>query len=241
MADNPFEIPQSMRDTSEQSLKQAHAAYAQLMDFVTKTMDAWMGAMPAHPMTAGLKNVQDRAMEIAKENAESAFAFARRISSAKTPQDVLTLQTQFAQERLQTFVAQTQRLYSLIQEAPPKPERGASDAGVGPMPADRAMEIAKNNAESATALVEGIGKAENSPAPSDDALPADTGKSPSGSSGEKVPRRKSAKSKTATSGTSTTPPPPSPAPLTPQRRPRSKPKAAKKEPAPGGSASRKDG
>ena len=80
MADNPFEIPQSMRDTSEQSLKQAHAAYAQLMDFVAKTMDAWMGAMPANPMTAGLKDVQGRAMEYAKENAEAAFTLASKIS-----------------------------------------------------------------------------------------------------------------------------------------------------------------
>ena len=27
MADNPFEIPQNLRDMSEQNLKQAHAAY----------------------------------------------------------------------------------------------------------------------------------------------------------------------------------------------------------------------
>ena len=27
MADNPFEIPQALRDMSEQTLKQAHAAY----------------------------------------------------------------------------------------------------------------------------------------------------------------------------------------------------------------------
>ena len=44
MADNPFEIPQTLRDVSEQNLrdvseqnlKQARGAYEQLMDFVTK-------------------------------------------------------------------------------------------------------------------------------------------------------------------------------------------------------------
>ena len=30
MADNPFEIPQQMRDLTEQNLKQAHATYEQL-------------------------------------------------------------------------------------------------------------------------------------------------------------------------------------------------------------------
>jgi hypothetical protein len=88
MADNPFEIPQSLRDLSEQNLKQAHDAYEQLTGFVTKAMDAWKGAMPANPMTAGFKDVQDRAMEIAMENAESAFTFAGKICNAPTPQDI---------------------------------------------------------------------------------------------------------------------------------------------------------
>jgi hypothetical protein len=60
MADNPFEIPQALRDLAEQNMKQAHAAYEQLTDFVTKAIDAWMGAMPSSPMVAGLKEVQDR-------------------------------------------------------------------------------------------------------------------------------------------------------------------------------------
>ena len=74
MTENPFEIPQQMRNLAEQNIKQAHAAYEQLTDFVTKAIDAWMGAMPASPMAAGLKDFQDRAVEIAKKNAESAFA-----------------------------------------------------------------------------------------------------------------------------------------------------------------------
>jgi hypothetical protein len=90
---------------------------------------------------------------------------------------------------------------------------------------DRMKEIAKKNAESASALAEMIAKAQKFPAASDN---------------EKPPRRKSAKSKTATSGTSTTPPLPSPAPPNPRRRPRTKPKAAKKEAAARGKALLKD-
>ena len=40
MAENPFEIPQQMRDLAEQNIKQAHAAYEQLTDFVTKASGA---------------------------------------------------------------------------------------------------------------------------------------------------------------------------------------------------------
>jgi hypothetical protein len=90
MADNPFEIPQTLRDASEQNLKHAHAAYEQLMAFVTRAMGAWMGAPPSNPMAAVFKDVQDHAMQIAMENAESAFTFAGKISNARTPQDIVT-------------------------------------------------------------------------------------------------------------------------------------------------------
>ena len=100
MTDNPFEIPQTLRDASEQNLKHAHAAYEQLMAFVTKAMSAWMGALPSNPMVAVFKDVQDRAMHIAMENAELAFTFAGKISNALTFQDIVTLQTEFAQDRM---------------------------------------------------------------------------------------------------------------------------------------------
>jgi hypothetical protein len=113
MADNPFEIPQTLRDVSEQNLKQARAAFEQLTDFVTKAMGARMGALPSNPMAAVVKDMQGRAMQIAKENAESVFTFAGKISNARTPQDIVTLQTQFAQDRMQAFVTQTQHVKKL--------------------------------------------------------------------------------------------------------------------------------
>jgi hypothetical protein len=99
MTENPFEIPQQMRDLAEQNIKQAHAAYEQLTDFVTKAVGAWMGAMPASPMVAGFKEVQDRGVEIAKKNADSTFTLVEKIAKAQNFQEILTLQTQFAQDQ----------------------------------------------------------------------------------------------------------------------------------------------
>ena len=152
MADNSFEIPQALRDVAEQNMKQAHAAYEQLTNFVTKAIDAWMGAMPS-PMAAGFKDVQGRAMQIAKENAESFFTFAGKISNVRTPQDIVTLETQFAQDRLQAFTTQTQQLLGVIEETIQKWERGAMGAEMSAMPSNlmaagfkdvqvRAMDIA---------------------------------------------------------------------------------------------------
>jgi hypothetical protein len=159
MADNPFEIPQALRDVAEQNMKQAHVAYEQLTDFVTKAMDAWMGAMPS-PMAAGFKDVQGRAMQIAKENAESIFTFAGKISNVQTPQDIMTLQTQFAQDRMQAFTTQTQELFGVIEETIHKLGSGAVGAEMSAMPSNlmttdfkdvqaRAMNIAIENSESA--------------------------------------------------------------------------------------------
>ena len=177
MADNPFEIPQTLRNLSEQNLRQAHAAYEQFTDFVAKAMDAWKDAMPANSMTDGFKDVQGRAMDIALENAESAFTFAGKICNAPTPQDIGTLQTQFAQERMQAYVTQTQQLFSLMGEVLQKSERGASRASTDAMPShlvplnlmsaglrnvqDRAVEMAKKNAELSLALVKQIATAQN--------------------------------------------------------------------------------
>ena len=123
MTENPFEIPQAMREQAEQNMKEAHAAYEQLTDFVTKVTDAWIGAMPS-PMAAGFKDMQGCAMQIAKENAESVFTFAGKISNARSPQDIVTLQTQFAQDRMQAFTTQTQELFKLIGETAQKLQRG---------------------------------------------------------------------------------------------------------------------
>ena len=117
MADNPLEIPQAMRDAVEQNLKQAQAAYEQLMDFVTKAMGAWTSAMPSNPMATGFEDVQERVAAMAKQNAASIFAFAGKISNAQTLQDVLMLQTQFAQDQMQAYATQTQELHKLIGDA----------------------------------------------------------------------------------------------------------------------------
>ena len=124
MAGTPFEIPQQMRDLAEQNIKQAHAAYEQLTDFVTKAVGAWMGAMPAGPMVAGLKEVQDRGVEIAKENADSTFTLVEKIAKAQNFQEILTLQTQFAQDQMKALTTQTQEFHKLIGETVQKLQRG---------------------------------------------------------------------------------------------------------------------
>jgi hypothetical protein len=116
MADNPYDIPHAIHDHAEENMRQAHAAYEELTDYVNKAMSAWMGAMPSNSMAVHFKDVQDRAMDFAKDNAESAFAFAGKVCNTQTPQELFSLQTRFAQDRMQAFIAQTEELCRLIGE-----------------------------------------------------------------------------------------------------------------------------
>jgi len=124
MADNPFAIPQQMRDLTEQNMKQAQAAYEQMTDFMTKAMGAWMGSMPANSTVNGFKEVQDRAVQFAKQNGEAAFALVDKIAKAQNFQDILTVQARFAQDQMQAFATQTQELHRLIGDAMQKSPRG---------------------------------------------------------------------------------------------------------------------
>ena len=126
MARYPIEILQNLPDMSEQGLKQAHAEYENLTDFVTKAMGIWLAVIPANPLAAVFKDVQDRAIEIAMENSESVFTFAGKISNAQTFQELLSIQTQFAQDRMQAFTPHTQELHKLIGETVQKLQRGKS-------------------------------------------------------------------------------------------------------------------
>ena len=124
MSENPFDISHSVRDMAEQNMRQAHTAYEQLTGFVTETMSSWVGAMPSNSVTIGFKEIQDRAMDFAKDNAESAFSFAGKICNAQNAQEILMIQTRFAQDRMQAYTAHTQELCSLIGEAFQKLPRG---------------------------------------------------------------------------------------------------------------------
>lgn len=112
----PFEIPQQLRELAEKNVEQARAAYAQFMDAMAQAMSAW-SAVPSNVMTAGFKVVQERAIQFAKENAEAGFALARDLAKAKDIQDVLTLQSRFAQAQMNSYAVQAQELGRLMADA----------------------------------------------------------------------------------------------------------------------------
>ena len=118
MAQTPtFEIPQQLRELTERNVEQARAVYGQFMDAMVQAIGMWMAAMPSNEMTAGFKVVQDRAIRFAKQNAEACFAMASELANAKDIQDVLAIQSRYAQTQMQAYALQAQELGRLMAEA----------------------------------------------------------------------------------------------------------------------------
>ena len=111
----PFNFPTELRDLTEQCIK-AQTSYGQFMHGLTQAINAW-SSVPSNTLAAGFSEVQERAMEFAKENAESSFALARDLASAKDLQDVISIQSQYAQTQIQTYASQVQELGRMTGEA----------------------------------------------------------------------------------------------------------------------------
>jgi len=103
----PFEIPQQLRELAERNVEQARTAYGQLMDAMAQATGMWMSAMPSN----------ERAIQFAKQNAEACFAAASELANAKDIQDLLAIQSRSAQTQMQAYALQAQELGRLMVEA----------------------------------------------------------------------------------------------------------------------------
>lgn len=107
---NPFEIPQQMRELAEKNVEQARATYGQFLDAMMKASTMWTASVPANEMTSGFKSVQDKALRFTKQNADSCFNMATEIAAAKDMQELFAIQSRYAQQMMQTFSLQAQEI-----------------------------------------------------------------------------------------------------------------------------------
>ena len=111
MVDDPrFDIPPELRELVEKNVEQAQAAYGQFIDFLTQVSSM----APPNKMLPGLEAVRERAIELAKENGERFFDLANALARAKDIQEVLTLQSQYAQTQMQSYTVQAKELGGML-------------------------------------------------------------------------------------------------------------------------------
>ena len=63
---DPFEIPQQLRELTEKNVEQARVIYGQFMDAMTQATGMWLNAMPSNEITSRFEAVQKKAIRFAK-------------------------------------------------------------------------------------------------------------------------------------------------------------------------------
>jgi len=114
--DQPFEIPQELRRLAEENVERARQLYLQFMDGVGQAMATWSSAS-SDAIAPGFREVQERAVKLANENADAAFKLAKDVAQAKDLQDLLSLQTRYVQSQMKWYADQTQEFGRLIARA----------------------------------------------------------------------------------------------------------------------------
>jgi hypothetical protein len=114
--DQPFEIPQELRQLAEENVERARQLYLQFMDGVGRAMATWSAAS-SDVITPGFHEVQERAVKLANENADAAFTLAKEVAKAKDLQELLNLQTRYVQSQMKWYADQTQEFGRLMARA----------------------------------------------------------------------------------------------------------------------------
>jgi hypothetical protein len=109
----PFDIPQELRQLAEQNVEKARQLYLQFIEGVAQTMAVW--AVPASDsISSGFNRVRARAVKFAKENADAAFNLAREVAKAEDIQELLNLQSRYVQSQMRWYADQTQEFGHLM-------------------------------------------------------------------------------------------------------------------------------
>jgi len=92
-----FEVPEVIRSFAEQGLTQSREAYGRVKAAAEEATDVLEESFET--TRASLRDVQFKALDAAKANADASFDFARQFLTATSFADAVQLQTSFLRER----------------------------------------------------------------------------------------------------------------------------------------------
>ena len=117
MAQDPkFEVPQGLRHLAEENVERARQLYLQFMDGVGQAMASWSSAS-SEIIAPGFREVQERAVNLANENANAAFKLAKDVAQAKDLHELIDLQTRYVQSQMKGYADQSQEFGRLMAKA----------------------------------------------------------------------------------------------------------------------------
>ncbi|MDX2266301.1 MAG: phasin family protein [Hyphomicrobiales bacterium] len=113
-----FEIPATFREAAQKSVEQAKETYHRISDATRQAQDMVLKSSEA--MSAGVKEMQDKALQYAEANINAGFEVASRLVNAKDFTEALEIQGQYARKQMETLTAQTQEMSRLVAQAAQK-------------------------------------------------------------------------------------------------------------------------
>ena len=111
-----FEVPQELRHLAEENVERARQLYVQFMDGVGHAIATWSSAS-SEVIAPGFREVQERAVKFANENADAAFKLAKDVAQAKDLHELIDLQTRYVQSQMKWYADQTQEFGRLMARA----------------------------------------------------------------------------------------------------------------------------
>lgn len=108
------DAPNEFREMAEKGTAQAKANYERMSAATTEA-----GGLIANSYAMGFKGMQDcnnKFVEFAHANINSAFDFLQRLSSAPSPSAYVELSSEHARKQIETLTEQTKQLAALVQK-----------------------------------------------------------------------------------------------------------------------------
>lgn len=117
MTNNPtgMEIPAEMRAFAEKSVGEARKAFEGYMDAATKALGGMEKS--AESIQSNSRDLGRKAMGFAEENVAASLDFIQKLVSARDVQEVVRLQTEFAQAQIKNLADQAKALGGSAAEA----------------------------------------------------------------------------------------------------------------------------
>jgi phasin len=110
-----MEIPAEMRAFAEKSVTEARKAFEGYMDAATKAFGSFEKS--AENIQANTRDMGRKAIGFAEENVNASLDFIQKLVSARDVQEVVRLQTEFAQAQMKNLAEQAKALGGSAVEA----------------------------------------------------------------------------------------------------------------------------
>ncbi len=103
-----LEVPKEALEFAQKSVDQAQVAFEKVKDVAQDNVQVFEAVASAYK--SGVVDFQKKAMEFTQKNMEQAFAFSRKLFSAKEFGEVVSLQQSFVKDQAEAFKTQAGEL-----------------------------------------------------------------------------------------------------------------------------------